>query len=83
MFAKDLKISIELSICGAESLKKLFKISLWSECCGISSWNEKEITLQLHHKDGNHSNNKLSNLVILCPNCHSQTNTYGGKNTSK
>lgn len=46
------------------------------ESCGISSWNEKEITLQLHHKDGNHSNNKLSNLVILCPNCHSQTHDF-------
>lgn len=53
------------------------------ECCGISSWNNKPITLQLHHKDGNHFNNNLDNLVILCPNCHTQTNNYCGKNSKK
>ena len=46
------------------------------EICGISEWNGKPITCQLHHIDGNHNNNKLENLQILCPNCHSQTNNY-------
>ena len=46
------------------------------ECCGISSWNGKEIVFQLHHMDGNHKNNKLENLILLCPNCHSQTENY-------
>lgn len=40
------------------------------ECCGISDWNGKPISLQLHHIDGNPKNNKLENLQILCPNCH-------------
>ncbi len=52
------------------------------ECCGISEWNNKPITLQLHHKDGNHSNNEDENLCLLCPNCHSQTENFCGKNSS-
>lgn len=47
-------------------------------CCGISEWNGKPIVLQLHHIDGNHNNNNLENLQILCPNCHSQTENYCG-----
>lgn len=50
------------------------------ECCGITSWNGKEISFQLHHIDGNKNNNTLSNFEILCPNCHSQTDNYGSKN---
>ncbi len=43
------------------------------EDCGIENWRGEKITLELHHKDGNHTNNKLENLAILCPNCHSLT----------
>ena len=53
------------------------------EICGISNWNGKYITLVLHHIDGEHSNNKLENLQILCPNCHSQTANYAGKSSKK
>lgn len=49
------------------------------EQCGIISWNKKELVFQLHHKDGNHKNNKLENLILLCPNCHSQTDNYANK----
>ncbi len=48
------------------------------ECCGITSWNGKSLTMQLHHIDGNNTNNSLENLQMLCPNCHSQTNNYCG-----
>ena len=47
-------------------------------CCGITEWNNKPIVLQLHHIDGNHNNNNLENLQLLCPNCHSQTENYCG-----
>ena len=50
------------------------------ECCGISEWNGKSISCQLHHIDGNSQNNTLENLQILCPNCHTQTDNYGSKN---
>lgn len=49
------------------------------EICGITNWNGKEIIFQLHHKDGNHKNNNLDNLILLCPNCHSQTDNYANK----
>ena len=41
--------------------------------CGIKEWQGMPIVLEMHHKDGNHSNDDKSNLEGLCPNCHSQT----------
>jgi 5-methylcytosine-specific restriction endonuclease McrA len=46
-------------------------------------WNEKEISLQLEHRNGIHTDNRLENLELLCCNCHSQTSTYAGKNMKK
>ena len=46
------------------------------ERCGLTEWMGQEIPLELHHLDGNHYNNKLENLVILCSNCHSQIHGY-------
>lgn len=50
------------------------------EVCGISIWNDKEISMQLDHIDGDSHNHILDNLRMICPNCHSQTDTYCGKN---
>jgi 5-methylcytosine-specific restriction endonuclease McrA len=52
------------------------------ECeeCGITEWNKKPIILHLDHIDGDNHNHKFSNLRLLCPNCHSQTDTWCGKN---
>lgn len=48
--------------------------------CGISDWNGRHITFEVEHRDGNSENNHQSNLELICPNCHSQTATYKGKN---
>lgn len=52
------------------------------ECsvCKISEWNGKSISLQLDHINGKRRDNRLENLRLLCPNCHSQTDTFCGKN---
>lgn len=48
--------------------------------CGIGEWLGQKIVLELEHKDGNHYNNKRENLEMLCPNCHSLTETWRGRN---
>ncbi len=52
------------------------------EMCLLSKWLSGKIPLELHHKDGNSENHSFNNLEILCPNCHSLTDTYGSKNIS-
>ena len=51
--------------------------------CGISEWLGKPLTLQLDHINGIHNDHRLTNLRFLCPNCHSQTDTYAGKNIGR
>lgn len=49
--------------------------------CGIEKkWQNKPLTFELDHVDGNNKNNKRENLRLLCPNCHSQTHTWRGRN---
>ena len=50
------------------------------EICGnTGEWQGKRLTLQVHHINGNHRDNRIENLQILCPNCHSQTNNHSIK----
>ena len=50
------------------------------ECCGRTEWLGKPIKLELHHVNGVKDDLRLENLMILCPNCHSFTDNYRGKN---
>lgn len=52
--------------------------------CGLGDqWNGKPITLQLDHINGINDDHRLTNLRFLCPNCHSQTASYAGRNKTK
>ena len=53
------------------------------EICYNTKWLSIPISLELHHIDGNPNNNDLLNLQLLCPNCHSTTPNYRGKNKKK
>lgn len=56
---------------------------LKEECniCGLGAiWNELPLVLQLDHINGDNTDNRLENLRILCPNCHTQTDTFAGRN---
>ena len=65
---------------------RLIKLGIFEnkcDICNIATWNNKPLSLHLDHIDGNPKNNLVSNLRLLCPNCHSQTDTYCGKNVNK
>ena len=49
------------------------------EKCGIETWLDQPINLEVHHREGERTNNSLNNLMLLCPNCHSYTNTFARK----
>jgi len=81
---KGLKNAFKLnSQYSSHFLKKLMieEIGIKKECalCGISKWRDLDLSLELDHINGNHFDNRLENLRLLCPNCHSQTTTFKGK----
>lgn len=82
------KILIEASNYDRSRLKKrLFEENLLkNQCseCGLGTeWNNKKISLQIDHINGIANDNRIENLRILCPNCHSQTDNFAGKKNKK
>lgn len=53
------------------------------ECCGNTTWLNQPITLHVHHINGDRKDNRLENLKLLCPNCHSYTDNFGSKNNKR
>jgi DNA-binding transcriptional ArsR family regulator len=52
------------------------------EECGLTEWRGEPINMELHHRNGRPRDNRLENLAILCPNCHSQTENFGRRNAA-
>lgn len=78
---KDLFTKRQTPIKGGILLPQLIKIrGQQCECCKNSMWLNQPINLQVHHIDGDKTNNELNNLQLLCLNCHSYTNNFGSKN---
>ncbi|MBD2724632.1 HNH endonuclease signature motif containing protein [Hymenobacter armeniacus] len=50
------------------------------EGCGLAEWRNEAIPLELHHANGVNNDHRLTNLQLLCPNCHALTINYRGKN---
>ena len=67
---------------GVDTKRKRIILEQENKCdrCKLSEWLGEEITLELEHIDGNHHNNERNNLKALCPNCHSLTPTWRGRN---
>lgn len=79
-------LDINSSLSTASVRKRLLNNKIKSnvcEICGISEWNGLPIVCELYHINGDSTDNRIENLQMLCPNCHSQTDNYCGKNIKK
>ena len=62
--------------------EQLFRMGLKEnkcEKCGLSEWQGEPLICELHHINGDSTDNRIENLIILCPNCHSQTDNFRNK----
>ena len=72
-------------IYGVSSRKRRYIFEKYTNKCEKCGWGNihpitNKIPLQIHHIDGDCTNNKISNIMLLCPNCHSMTSNYGSRN---
>lgn len=79
IFRKDSVITLQtLKVRYLEQRQQPIECDI-SNCSVGATWNGNRLVLQLDHIDGQNNNNELDNLRLICPNCHSQTATFGGR----
>ncbi len=83
----DAMVFVENSpeVCGHRLIRRLRRLGWTYSCaeCGVVEWRGRPLKLHLDHKNGVNTDNRLENLRLLCPNCHSQTATYCRRKDSK
>lgn len=87
-YIKNWKLGINNGLRGSYSISKYIRKYMLEKSqykCSICGWNKTnpytgQIPLEIHHIDGDYTNNNENNLQVLCPNCHSLTSTYKGTN---
>jgi hypothetical protein len=79
------KQAVENGIAGIGSTKRYLADTRGYKCeeCNNSEWMNKPLTLELDHINGDFNDNSLENVRLLCPNCHSQTDTFRVRNLGK
>lgn len=84
-YASDIRGKIAMPHHRRQMRRKLLREGTEYRCviCGITEWCEKRISLEVDHMDGNTTNNDIPNIRLLCPNCHSQTPTWRGRNVKR
>lgn len=77
-YTKNIFCLSDKKIIGQVLKRKMLKEGWVYACnvCGIKDWMNKTLTLQVDHINGNNKDNRKENLQLICPNCHSQTNTF-------
>ena len=81
-YYKERLLNADYNTLGEDTIKKRVILEQDGKCnrCKLSEWLGEKLTLEVEHIDGNHSNNERKNLEALCPNCHSLTSTWRGRN---
>lgn len=79
---KNRILELDYDLLSFDSLRYRILYEQHEKCnrCGFNEWMGEKLILELEHKDGNHNNNIRENLEMLCPNCHSLTETWRGRN---
>src|ERR1035437_374503 len=82
VYYKERLLNADYNTLGEDTIKKRVILEQDGKCnrCKLSEWLGEKLTLEIEHIDGKHSNNDRKNLEALCPNCHSLTSTWRGRN---